>query len=148
MGQKTIFRNGPISPAFVAEQLEAHEKKQQIGAHQLFFGQVRADPLPDGSLVKAIEYTAYEEMANQKLSVFREELFAKHKLSCLHVYHSLGLVPAGKLCLLIFVSSPHRTAAMHACTELVEYIKSELPIWGKELGEESHQWKINLAKEK
>jgi hypothetical protein len=45
----------------------------------------------------------------------------------------LGEVEVGELCLFVFTSSKHRKAAMDACDELVERIKTELPVWGKEI---------------
>ena len=92
----------------------------------------------------AIEYTCYEEMANEKMHEIREAIFAKYDLTCMHVYHSLGKVATGEISLFVFTSSKHRKAAINACEELVENIKSSLPIWGKELfTNESYQWKEN-----
>ncbi|HQR93849.1 MAG TPA: molybdenum cofactor biosynthesis protein MoaE, partial [Sediminibacterium sp.] len=71
-------------------------------------------------------------------------LFAKYDLTCMHVHHSLGRVAVGEICLFVFVSSKHRQAAIEACTELVESIKKELPIWGKEiLNNQASVWKQN-----
>ena len=62
----------------------------------------------------------------------------------MHVYHSLGKVAAGEICLFVFTSSAHRKAAIDACNETVERIKAELPVWGKEIFlDESIQWKTN-----
>ncbi|MEP6513634.1 MAG: molybdenum cofactor biosynthesis protein MoaE, partial [Parafilimonas sp.] len=59
-------------------------------------------------------------------------------------HHSLGRVEAGEISLFVFTSSPHRNAAIEACNEMVERIKSELPVWGKELfADETYQWKEN-----
>jgi molybdopterin synthase catalytic subunit len=138
-----IFSTGPIAPSFIAESITKHSTKMSIGAHQIFLGQVRQDEV-NGKLVSGIEYTAYEAMVSQKLAVIREEIFERYCLSCLHVHHSLGFVKAGEICLFVFTSSAHRRAAMDACAELVERIKKELPIWGKEFFEdETDQWKVN-----
>jgi molybdopterin synthase catalytic subunit len=62
----------------------------------------------------------------------------------MHVYHSLGKIAAGEVCLFVFTSSAHRQAAMEACNETVERIKAELPIWGKEIfSDQTTQWKVN-----
>jgi molybdopterin synthase catalytic subunit len=62
----------------------------------------------------------------------------------MHIYHSLGKVNAGEICLFVFTSSAHRKAAIDACEEVVERIKKELPIWGRELFEDdTYQWKEN-----
>jgi molybdopterin synthase catalytic subunit len=140
---KNIFVSGAISPAFIADSIAKHQTKTNIGGHQIFLGQVRADML-NGKQVGAIEYTAYEEMANNQMMQIREDVFEKYPLVCMHVYHSLGTVAAGEICLFVFTSSEHRKAATDACTELVERIKAELPVWGKELfTDETHQWKVN-----
>jgi molybdopterin synthase catalytic subunit len=140
---KNIFSNGPITPDFIGKNIQNHSTKKGIGGHSIFLGQVRADTI-DGRQVAAIEYTCYEEMATEKMHEIREAIFAKYELSCLHVYHSLGKVAAGEISLFVFTSSVHRKAAIHACEELVEKIKSSLPIWGKELFDnETYQWKEN-----
>ena len=138
---KDIFIQGPISPKFVADSIGKHETKTTIGAHSIFLGQVRNDQEGE-QRVKWIEYTCYKEMALEKMQEIREEIFAKYPLSCMHVHHSLGLVPAGQISLFVFTSSPHRKLAMEACTETVERIKAELPVWGKEIFEnEGYRWK-------
>ena len=140
---KNIFVEGAISPLFISDSIAKHATKKDIGAHSIFLGQIRED-LVEGKTVKAIEYTAYEAMALEKMQEIREALFSKYELSCMHVHHSLGRINAGEICLFVFTSSKHRSSAMEACNEIVERLKAELPIWGKEIfNDESHQWKLN-----
>lgn len=140
---RNVFLNGAISPGFIADSIAKHQSKTTIGAHDIFLGQVRADII-DGAEVKAIEYTAYEAMANQKFHEIREAAIAKYKLSCMHIYHSLGIVSAGEICLFVFVSSPHRKEVFGALHHIVDEIKKEVPIFGKEIFEDqSYQWKVN-----
>jgi molybdopterin synthase catalytic subunit len=139
----TLFVEGAISPDFIANSIARHQVKTAIGAHDIFLGQVRADEI-DGKTVRAIEYTAYESMALEKISEIREDAFEKFDLSCMHIYHSLGEVPVGEICLFVFVSSPHRQEVFTALHQVVERIKKELPVFGKELFEgEGYQWKVN-----
>lgn len=140
---KNIFMQGPIPSGFVVDSIQKHSDKTGIGAHSIFLGQVRSDRI-DGKNVIAIEYTAYEDMAMEKMHAIREEIFKKYPLHCMHVHHSLGAVKAGEVSLFVFTSSEHRKDAMEACRECVDRIKAELPVWGKEiLGDESYQWKEN-----
>jgi molybdopterin synthase catalytic subunit len=140
---KNIFVNGAIQAQFIAEQIAKHSTKTDIGAHNIFLGQVRADAL-NNKVVSAIDYTAYEEMALEQMYVIREAIFVKYDLTCMHVYHSLGVVKTGEISLFVFTSSKHRRAAIDACNEVVERIKKELPVWGKEIFEdETHTWKVN-----
>jgi len=140
---KNIFVQGPIAASFIGDSIQKHNTKTEIGGHSIFLGQVRADTMNDKK-VSAIEYTAYEDMALEKMHSIREDIFSKYDLTCMHVHHSLGKVAAGEICLFVFTSSAHRKAAIEACNETVERIKAELPIWGKELFEdETYQWKEN-----
>ncbi|WP_311327061.1 molybdenum cofactor biosynthesis protein MoaE [Capnocytophaga sputigena] len=140
---KNIFKQGALSPTLVAESIAKHQVKTQIGGHSIFLGQVRADVI-DGKTVSAIEFTAYEAMANEKAAEIREEIIVKYGLSCAHIYHSLGEIKSGELCFFVFTSAPHRKTAIQACDEMVDRIKKEVPIFGKELFEEGgHQWKEN-----
>ncbi|MDQ1095915.1 MULTISPECIES: molybdenum cofactor biosynthesis protein MoaE [Chryseobacterium] len=140
---KNIFVQGAITPDFISDSIAKHSVKKNIGAHSIFLGQIREDVIDDRT-VRAIEYTTYEEMALEKMHEIREDIFSKYELTCMHVYHSLGTVNAGEICLFVFTSSRHRKVAMDACDELVERIKSELQIWGKEIfNDETHQWKVN-----
>ena len=143
---KKVFMEGPISASFIADSIAKHQTQTQIGAHAIFLGQIRADIKPEG-VVTAIAYSAYEPMAEQVFHRIREEAFSRFELTCMHIYHSLGVVPVGEVSLFVFVSSPHRKPTFEALEFLVEAIKAEVPIFGKELlGEEgSYIWKENRS---
>lgn len=140
---KNIFVEGAISPSKIAESIAHHQSKTEIGAHNIFLGQVRADQI-DKKKVSAIEYTAQIDIANQVCHEIREAAFSKYDLSCMHIYHSLGKVYSGEICFFVFVSSAHRIPVFDSLTEIVNDIKAKLPIFGKEFFEDqSHQWKVN-----
>lgn len=140
---RNIFVEGAISAQKIADSIQSHATKLDIGAHSIFLGQVRADE-KDGKSVASIEYTCYQEMALEKMHEIRERIFATYDLTCMHVYHSLGNILVGEICLFVFTSSKHRKMAMEACNELVEAIKFELPVWGKEIyQDQTTVWKEN-----
>ena len=141
--RKTVFVQGAVSAQFVADSIAKHSSKTDIGAHSIFLGQVRRDE-KEGKFVQAIDYTAHEEMANEQFHRIREDAFEKYPLTCMHIYHSLGSVAVGEISLFVFTSSPHRRAAIDACNEIVERIKNEVPVWGKEVLEDGeYVWKTN-----
>ena len=141
--KKPSFIQGAIAAEFIGNSIAKHQSKTIIGAHNIFLGQVRADEI-DGKIVAAIEYSAYEEMAEQSFYEIREAAFAKYDLTCMHIYHSLGLVKTGEICLFVFVSSPRRKVVFEAIEFLVEEIKQKVPIFGKEIFEdETYIWKKN-----
>ncbi len=143
MSKKTVFIQGPISSEFIGQSIAKHQSKHTIGAHNIFLGQVRADEI-EGNVVAAIEYSAYEEMADEAMLVIREKAFAQFDLICMHIYHSIGEVKAGEICLFVFVSATRRAQVYEATEAIVNWIKTEVPIFGKELFENStFAWKKN-----
>ena len=141
--KKKSFVQGAISAEFIGNSIAKHQSKTSIGAHNIFLGQVRADEI-DGKIVSAIEYSAYEEMAEESFHEIRESAFEKYDLTCLHIYHSLGIVKTGEICLFVFVSAPRRKVVYDALNFLVEEIKEKVAIFGKEIFEdESYTWKKN-----
>lgn len=140
---KNVFIEGPIAPEFIAESIAKHQSKHTIGAHNIFLGQVRADVIHDNTVV-AIDYSAYTDMANEALHVIREKAFAKFDLTCMHIYHSLGVVKAGEICLFVFVSATRRKQVYEATEAIVNWIKTDVPIFGKEMFEnDTFTWKQN-----
>src|SRR5215204_1420871 len=98
--RKKIFVEGAISPEMIAQSIEKHSSMHDIGAHSIFLGQVRADEI-EGKKVIAIDYTCYKSMADEVFHIVREEAFSKFQLSCMHIYHSLGRVEAGRISLFV-----------------------------------------------
>lgn len=140
---KNFFLNGPISPDFISNSIYKHQIKHNIGAHNIFLGQVRKDTIKS-NVVSAIEYSAYEEMANKKITDIRESTFEKFDLTCLHIYHSLGVVEVGQIGFFVFVSSSRRKNVYDATKFIVDMIKNTVPIFGKEIFEnKEYNWKIN-----
>jgi molybdopterin synthase catalytic subunit len=139
-----VIQQGAISPQFIADSIAKHSSKTTIGAHTIFLGQVRNDIINNKEVVE-IEYTAYEEMAEKEFHTIREEAFSKYDLTCMHIYHSIGIVKAGEISLFVFVSAVHREYVFTACSYIVEQIKSRVPIWGKEIfNDDTFVWKSNL----
>ena len=141
--KKSSFIQGAIAAEFIGNSIAKHQNKTTIGAHNIFLGQVRADEI-EGKTVVAIEYSAYEEMAEQSFYEIREAAFAKYDLTCMHIYHSLGIVKTGEICLFVFVSAPRRKVVFEAIEFLVEEIKRKVPVFGKEIFvDETYTWKKN-----
>lgn len=140
---RNCFVDGPILSDFIGNSIAKHQTKTTIGAHQIFLGQVRKDVIDEKDVI-AIDYSAHFEMANIAFDKIREKAFEQFDVVCMHIYHSKGIVKTGEICLFVFVSSKHRKAAQKAIEFIVEEIKIQVPIFGKEiLEDESHKWKVN-----
>ena len=141
--RNNVFREGAISAEFIGNSIQKYQSQRNIGAHIIFLGQVRGDEI-NGKIVAGIQYSAYEEMANLKFYEIREATFEKFELTCVQIYHSIGLVKTGEICLFVFVSSPRRRVVFEALEYVVERIKADVPIFGQEIFEDqTYQWKVN-----
>lgn len=134
---------GAISDTVVSTLLERIGENPETGAGNFFIGQVRADKREDGR-VKAINFTVYKEMAIAKAEQIIEEIKTQFPITQMHIYHSLGTIKVGEICLLVAVASAHRKESIQACNLIIERVKKEVPIWGKEMLEgEKEIWKEN-----
>jgi molybdopterin synthase catalytic subunit len=133
---------GPVPQDSLSQLVENAGKNVDSGAHMIFLGQVRAD-VTDGKKVKAIEYSAYEELVNAEAERIKASIRSEFSdIRSIDIIHSTGVVRAGEISLLVFVSAGHRDHAMRACSKTVELIKEKLPVWKKEIFEDdSHIWK-------
>jgi len=59
------------------------------------------------------------------------------------VEHRTGKVEVGEDVMYVLVASKHRKEAFQALTELVDRIKTETPIWKKEITEKGAHWVEN-----
>lgn len=132
---------GPVSSDIILKHIEKMNGKKDYGGHSIFLGQVRADTV-NGKTVKAIEYSAYIELVNVASDKIRTALLSEYSdVKSIDILHSTGMVKAGEISLLVFVSAGHRLQAVQACSKAVELIKKNLPVWKKEIYEDnSHNW--------
>lgn len=140
---KFNFVVGEIPSTVVSEHIEYISRELSVGAHNLFLGQIRNDAVGENT-VECIEYTANEVMAQSQFFLICSEAKEKFGINKVSILHSLGIVNAGQLCLMVLVACGHRKESFLACEYIVERLKKEVPIWGKEILEnKSHQWKVN-----
>jgi molybdopterin synthase catalytic subunit len=125
---------GPLDVAAVVHEVESEE----AGAVASFVGTVRRRSR--GRDVVHLEYEAYEEMAEPMLARLGEELTARHGLCGVAIHHRLGRVEVGQASVVIAVSAPHRSAALDACREAIETLKTTIPLWKKEVYEGGEEW--------
>jgi molybdopterin synthase catalytic subunit len=122
---KKVFVDGPIPPEKISKSIASHSTKLDIDGHSIFLAQVQ-HVQEDGTKIEGIDFSVDVEKAEALLYEIREETFSKFSLTCMHIYHSLGLVKPGELYLFIFTSSTDRTEAIKACDYLVNRIKAEV----------------------
>ena len=101
------------------------------GAIASFVGTVRATN--KDREVECLEYEVHESMAMEQFGKMEATLREKHGIHHIAIDHRRGVVPVGGISVVIAVSSPHRKASLDACAEAIEILKSDVPIWKKEI---------------
>ena len=100
------------------------------GAVLIFAGVVRDHH--EGRAVEALAYEAYEEMAVERMEMICEEVGSRFEVGELAMAHRVGELAIGDISVVIAVAAPHRDAAYKASREIIERVKSEVPIWKRE----------------
>ena len=136
--------DGHITSEIISSFIGKMAHKSDSGGHSIFLGQVRADEV-NGKRVKAIEYSAYENMVKAEADKIKKSVLSEFDdVKSIFIIHSTGIVKTGEVSLAVMVSAGHRHQAMQACSKAVELIKERLPVWKKEIFEDnSHLWHEN-----
>ena len=116
----------------------AEASSDEAGAVATFVGTVRRSSR--GRDVDHLEYEAFEEMAEPMLARLADRLKAKHGLCEVAIHHRVGRVEIGEASVVIAVSAPHRAAALDACREAIDTLKTTIPLWKKEVYDGGEEW--------
>jgi molybdopterin synthase catalytic subunit len=113
------------------ETLLANVKDDSAGATILFLGTVRNHN--DDYAVSGIYYEAYVRMVEEAMAKIEEEAVKKWNLKKFAAAHRVGNLKVGEVSVAIAVSSGHRAEAFEAGRYAIDRIKTEVPIWKKEM---------------
>ena len=90
--------------------------------------------------VERLEYEAYAEMAEERIAAIVADAVERHGLAAAAAEHRVGSVPLGEASVAVAASAPHRGEAFTGAREIIDRIKTEAPIWKKEVDEEGGRW--------
>jgi molybdopterin synthase catalytic subunit len=97
------------------------------GARAEFVGLVRG--MEADRPIRALEYEAYQPMADLLLGQALEELGREHPCLYVRVMHRLGVVPVGEAAIHLVVLAAHRREAFALMAAFMDRLKQEVPIW-------------------
>jgi molybdopterin synthase catalytic subunit len=100
---------------------------ENAGALVCFEGIVR--PVEDGRDIVALDYEAYQPMAQTQLRRLAEEMVSRHGLLGMRVEHGRGRIRAGEVSFRLTIASRHRPEALRATAEFIDRMKRDVPIW-------------------
>ena len=117
--------------AFVAGRVEA-------GALVSFVGYCR-----DSSAGKAVAELAidhYGGFTEKEIARLADDVRNRYDILDGLVVHRVGRMAPGDAIVLVAILSRHRAAAFEAASALMDYLKTDAPLWKKETGPEGARW--------
>ena len=113
--------------ALSVDEVRAAIADPAAGGEVLFVGAVRDNDASRG--VTGLSYTAHPS-AEAELRRVAESMAAKYPdVIGLAAVHRTGDLAVGDLAVVVGVSCAHRAEAFHACHDLIDELKSSVPIW-------------------
>lgn len=134
MKRLLALREAPLS----LDECFAAVMSPETGGVALFIGTVRNHN--QGQDVSLLEYQAYAAMAEKELADIADEIERElpgTRLACLH---RTGALRVGDIAVICAAGAPHRGEAFTACRELIDRLKSRVPIWKREHGDQGPYW--------
>ena len=113
-------------------------RRDSDGGLALFVGVVRESH--EGRDVTALEYHAYEPMAEREIERLVAAISARHPGVRLLVRHRVGRLEVGDVAVVVAAAAPHREEAFAACREGIEEVKARAPVWKREFGPAGDSW--------
>lgn len=113
----------------------------ETGGTGAFVGTVRATPgaTADKQVVR-LDYEAHPTLAEETLRSLALEAGNKWSLIRVVAIHRTGSCEVGEPTVVVACSAPHRAEALDACRWLIDEIKTQVPIWKKEIYSDGSSW--------
>ncbi|WP_243074080.1 molybdenum cofactor biosynthesis protein MoaE [Microbacterium sp. SS28] len=102
-----------------------------MGAEVTFVGRVRDHDPDAGSSVVALEYSAHPDAEAALLGIAERALEGTG--AAVAVSHRIGRLEVGDAAVVIAVAAAHRAEAFEVCRSIIETIKTELPVWKRQI---------------
>jgi molybdopterin synthase catalytic subunit len=128
------LRDTPLS----LDEVVALVRRPGAGGIATFVGVVRDES--DGRAVTRLDYSAYAAMAKREMAKIADELESEIEGVRVGAIHRIGSLGIGDAAIICAASAPHRGEAFKACRELIDRIKSRVPIWKREYGPDGAAW--------
>jgi molybdopterin synthase catalytic subunit len=108
------------------DRLIAAISEPKVGGIGLFLGVVRNRDT--GHDVASLDYSEHPSAA-AILTDCAEHVATQHDVVAIAVEHRVGHLEVGELAVVVAASAVHRHAALAACAQLINELKTRVPIW-------------------
>ena len=107
-----------------------------VGALASFVGYCRNE---DGA-VSSLYLQHYPGFTEREIDRLANEIAARFQVKDILVIHRVGDIPPGEAIVLVAALSSHRNAAFEAVRVMMDYLKTDAPLWKKESGPDGTRW--------
>lgn len=132
---ETTTLNYITSKPILVDECISKIKKTSSGAMVIFTGLVRNHTKTKAKEIKevnALEYTAFEPLANQLIQTIIVDAKKKFQLTDIFVLHRIGFLNLEDIAVIVITTSAHRKECYLGNQYIIDRIKHEVPIWKKE----------------
>lgn len=110
----------------------------RCGAAATFTGYVRGEG--ENGVVESVTLEHYPGMTEKSIDTILQEAAGRWPLLAVAVVHRVGVLRAGEQIVWVGASSTHRAAAFAAVEFVMDYLKTQAPLWKKERGPAGDHW--------
>lgn len=100
-----------------------------------------------GRAVSELYLDHYPGFTEAEVARLAEEVGGRFDLVDLLVIHRVGAVAPGEAIVLVATLATHRAEAFAAASALMDYLKTDAPLWKKETGPDGTRWVEPTAKD-
>ncbi len=90
--------------------------------------------------VSALELTHYPGFSDEAILRIGERCAARHAINAGLILHRTGVVFPGDAIVLVAALSPHRADALAAVEEMIDALKTDAPLWKREITTAGMRW--------
>lgn len=127
-----------VTLELLIKQVQKNPEIRKAGAIGTFTGIVRE--YTEGLQTQVLEFESHEKMAKESIARICTELKQKDGIMDVVIHHKTGRIEPGEDIVYIVVASSHRTQLFPVLSEAIERVKSEVPIWKKEVTVDGEFW--------
>ena len=98
-----------------------------------------------GVSVQRLEFEAWEDKLPGVLNNIAQSSIDNFDINSVLISHRIGVVNPSEPIVCIHVASTHRNEGFEACSWLITELKSQAPLWKKEVRSDGEFWKEGLG---
>ena len=136
MSHRVLIQTDDFDLGREVAQLRAGDTR--VGAVCVFVGTVR--DRNEGDDVATLELEHYPGMTEKAIEGMIQEAHKRFDIFAGRVVHRVGLMRPTDQIVMVAVTSAHRGQSFMACEFLMDYLKTQAPVWKKELTPNGARW--------